>query len=627
MITREFNLYLHAGHSIPLVINVNQYDSGETWVFTLFNSDGTQYIPSSGDIVGIKSDNLGIINAGAVDGLGRVLIDETEQMTAAVGKAVFELVIDEGTHGTANFVVLVEPKPGDNADLSETDISMIEQAIEAASTIKPYGSPLVASTVAGMTDHEKVYVYVGSETGYTSGNWYYWDGSAWTSGGVYNSVAVQTDTTLTLSGVAADAKKTGDEISDLKSQIAQKSGLSADVKQAIMDVAEHIGAWTDSNAQTYIENLRTALYPPANLVSITAVYTQSGTVYDNQALDSLKSDLVVTANYDNGTSETVTNYTLSGELTTGESTITVAFGGKTATFAVTVTHAVAQYTILNLLTNCTNSNSATVVNEETEYSATLTADTGYVISAVTITMGNVNITSTAYDSSDGSISITEVTGNVVITAEAIEDLGWVSGTPYTLEWTAGQTVNTSSGAAEASSSYSVTDYLPCKKATAILYARSASQGMVRCFYDENKEFIGGASTYYADGSAGGHVIVPDNAHYVRLATQTSTKAGVTATPYLYPTLDDATVWESGQIYRFKGYDQLMFCYGATSVKMIVDASVYGIRGYYSLFDAAKQKTNNMGNTNNFNLAQITVGDSYYFSLSSTSGTTILVQLT
>lgn len=41
MISREFNLYLHAGHSIPLVINVNQYDHGEQWLFTLFNSDGT----------------------------------------------------------------------------------------------------------------------------------------------------------------------------------------------------------------------------------------------------------------------------------------------------------------------------------------------------------------------------------------------------------------------------------------------------------------------------------------------------------------------------------------------------------------------------------------------------------
>ena len=61
------------------------------------------------------------------------------------------------------------------------------------------GSPLVASTAAGMTDTSKVYVYVGSEAGYTSGNWYYYNGSAWTSGGVYNSTAFQSDTTLSVS--------------------------------------------------------------------------------------------------------------------------------------------------------------------------------------------------------------------------------------------------------------------------------------------------------------------------------------------------------------------------------------------------------------------------------------------
>lgn len=74
----------------------------------------------------------------------------------------------------------------------------------------------------------------------------------------------------------------------------------------------------------------------AELVSIIAVYTQSGTVYADDSLDTLKSDLVVTARYDNGISKTVTDYELSGSLTTGTSTITVTYEGKTTTFNVQV---------------------------------------------------------------------------------------------------------------------------------------------------------------------------------------------------------------------------------------------------------------------------------------------------
>ena len=79
------------------------------------------------------------------------------------------------------------------------------------------GSPLVATTASAMTDTSKIYVYTGSETGYTNGNWYYYNGSEWTSGGVYNAVAINTDTTLTVAGMAADAKTTGDKLNDVKS--------------------------------------------------------------------------------------------------------------------------------------------------------------------------------------------------------------------------------------------------------------------------------------------------------------------------------------------------------------------------------------------------------------------------
>ena len=134
-IVRNFNLYLNAGNGSAPYINANQYDQGEQWVFTLYKEDGTKYLPSTGAIVGIKADNRGIINTGTVDADGRVVINETQQMTAAAGIAIFELLIDGETHGTANFLVNVEQRPGDNADLSDSDLSLIQQAVDSAEVI------------------------------------------------------------------------------------------------------------------------------------------------------------------------------------------------------------------------------------------------------------------------------------------------------------------------------------------------------------------------------------------------------------------------------------------------------------------------------------------------------------
>ena len=74
------------------------------------------------------------------------------------------------------------------------------------------GSPAPVATVAEMTDESAVYLYTGSETGYTAGNWYYYDGTAWTSGGTYGGAV--TDTTLSISGASADAKAVGDALAE-----------------------------------------------------------------------------------------------------------------------------------------------------------------------------------------------------------------------------------------------------------------------------------------------------------------------------------------------------------------------------------------------------------------------------
>ena len=116
----------------------------------------------------------------------------------------------------------------------------------------------------------------------------------------------------------------------------QTGGLSNEAKAALLACFEKV-AWVDEHGQDYYDALYNALYPPADLTSITCVYTQSGTVYDTDTLNSLKSDLVVTAHYTDTSTQTITTYTLSGSLTVGTSTITVMYGGKSTTFTVTVT--------------------------------------------------------------------------------------------------------------------------------------------------------------------------------------------------------------------------------------------------------------------------------------------------
>ena len=119
-------------------------------------------------------------------------------------------------------------------------------------------------------------------------------------------------------------------------------GMTDAVKQALLACFDKV-AWIDENGQNYYDALEDALYPQATLTSISAVYTQSGTVYDVDSLDSLKSDLVVTAHWDDNTTSTVSSsqYTLSGTLTVGTSAVTVTYSGKTTTFNVTVS---AKYT-------------------------------------------------------------------------------------------------------------------------------------------------------------------------------------------------------------------------------------------------------------------------------------------
>ena len=105
-----------------------------------------------------------------------------------------------------------------------------------------------------------------------------------------------------------------------------------------------------------------------------------------------------------------------------------------------ITHSVTQ-----TLQNVSSSNAATAAADGSSYETVITAHDGYAISGVTVTMGNIDITSTAWDAGTGTISISAVTGDIVITASAasaatLDTSPVIAKTGYSLDSTGGEIV-------------------------------------------------------------------------------------------------------------------------------------------------------------------------------------------
>lgn len=163
-----------------------------------------------------------------------------------------------------------------------------------------YGYPFTAATAAAMTDVTKIYVYTGNEVGYTNGNWYYYNGSAWVSGGVYNATALETDKTLTYSGMAADAEAVGDKFAEEKTLIAFNKVLSdtADVNDSRrLDVeinraviAERTNASAIENLQADVESLSLKLADSVKLKPV-PILSQSDENIDDEFGSNIQGDI------------------------------------------------------------------------------------------------------------------------------------------------------------------------------------------------------------------------------------------------------------------------------------------------------------------------------------------------
>lgn len=119
-------------------------------------------------------------------------------ITGSVGTIKFAIeVIDADTNGeilhewhTRTYTTgVTNTLQGNQAEFAESEADIISALIVKVNNMRGSGAPDTVTLASQMTDTNKPYLYVGSESGYTKGNWYYWNGNAWASGGYFGSPA------------------------------------------------------------------------------------------------------------------------------------------------------------------------------------------------------------------------------------------------------------------------------------------------------------------------------------------------------------------------------------------------------------------------------------------------------
>lgn len=252
MITYRKRLNLVPGYAMQKVC-VSQYDSDIRLEFELYTSEGTFTVESGTTVViqGTKPDGNGISIDGTLTATqdtdtGTTVyvasFDFDVQMAAVSGKSIYELALYHGSKvlNTANFILFVE-KAALDADTIQSDsvLRNLDAIIEGAAT-----ATQAAEEAEDAADRAE-------EAART----------------------LTIDDTLTQARQAADAKKVGDEIADLKDDLdesvetleaeieAIEPGLSDEAKQALLNCFAHV-AWVDEHGQDYYDALYEALYEP-----------------------------------------------------------------------------------------------------------------------------------------------------------------------------------------------------------------------------------------------------------------------------------------------------------------------------------------------------------------------------
>ena len=143
MYTQETNLNIVPSGVRP-VIHCSQYDNNISAIkFSLYKDNVAFPVPSWAAVIinGQKPDKTGFSYAASAISGNVVTIDVTQQMTAIAGDVLCELRLRSNAQiiGTLNFILRVEPAPlTDETIISETEIPLIEQAVDIAANLAEY---------------------------------------------------------------------------------------------------------------------------------------------------------------------------------------------------------------------------------------------------------------------------------------------------------------------------------------------------------------------------------------------------------------------------------------------------------------------------------------------------------
>lgn len=175
---------------LPATVHVSQYDDTIRQLrFQLWFGRSKVEVPSGASVrVDIKKpDGHIVLVNGTVNSSDRsiVTVPTTKQMTAVPGGARGTLVVSstgDKRISSAIFILQVHRDPVEDGDASDSDLSMLQDAIDQTAA---NASAAAASAAEAQEAAE----------------------------------SFTTDTTLSVTGKAADAKKTGDEISAIKANL------------------------------------------------------------------------------------------------------------------------------------------------------------------------------------------------------------------------------------------------------------------------------------------------------------------------------------------------------------------------------------------------------------------------